>query len=697
MNNDPYRKKETLVLDEFDLSRQQSSIIDAAGEMIATITLDERILFVNHAGRKLLAISQEHNLASEPLYVSDFHTPEVYALLKDHIFPSLIKEREMWQGDIEFKNLNNQTIPVNLSVIPHYDESGKVAWITGIARDLSEQNALEIQQRLAKRVFDNTIEGIFVTDSASKILQVNRAFCEITGYSASEVIGNTPRILQSKHHELSFYEALWQQVNTSGTWQGEIWNRRKDGSVYLQWLSINSLKNKQGDIEYFVAVFHDLSELRAREAQIEFLVNHDPLTELGNRTQFIDRLKYILQSSINVNKKIAVIKIDLGEIQLINDSLGHAFCDRLIQQAAKRLKSIVKGQNLLVRLAADEFGVLVVDIKHAMDISRLVFELKSSLQLPFKIDDENLYMNPSLGIALYPDDANSSDDLLRFARIALQQAKGDGRNTFCFYNPDMSNQARERLLLEQALREAITSNGLSLNFQPKVLLKTGEIFASEVLVRWNHPTLGYISPSVFIPMAERSGLISDLGRWVMNETCRCLAEMKASGLTILPVAINLSVYELESSGFAKHLMDYVNKYHLEPCLFEFEVTETGLISREEMVIESLKKLRNAGFKVALDDFGTGYSSLSYLRKLPLTTLKIDRAFVNDITDDKVAASIVRTVISLTESLSLEVIAEGVETKEQQSILLDMGCSKAQGYFFYKPLSTTDFKKLLKNT
>ena len=701
MKNDSDSKttsiKRTLVNDDFDLLSQQASIIDAANEMVATVSLDERILFINHAGRNLLAISQDHNLDSEPLYVADFHSAEVYALLKDHIFPSIIKEGKGWTGDIEFKNLNSQSIPVSLNVIPHLDESGRVAWLTGIARDLREQNALLIQQRLAKRVFDNIIEGIFVTDAFSRILQINRAFSEITGYLESDVIGNTPKILQSKHHDSSFYEAMWKQVKTSGSWQGEIWNRRKDGSAYLQWLSINSLQNNQGDVEYYVAVFHDLSELRAREAQIDYLVNHDPLTELGNRNQLIDRLKYSIQSKIHRNKKIAVIKIDLGEIQLINDSLGHAFCDKLIQQAASRLKSILGDHHLLVRLAADEFSVLITDIKNVIDITHLIFELKASLQLPFCIDNENLYMNPSLGIALYPDDSKSSDDLLRFARIALQQAKGEGRNTFCFYNSEMSNQARDRLMLEQALREAIVSNGLSLNFQPKVDLETGEVFASEVLVRWNHPTKGFISPAIFIPIAERSGLITDLGEWVIKESCRFLADIHKFGHPIIPMAINLSVYELEGSGFADHLMKYVNDYNLEPNLFEFEVTETGLISREEMVIESLKQLREAGFRVALDDFGTGYSSLSYLRKLPLTTLKIDRSFVSDITDDTVAASIVRTVITLAESLGLEVIAEGVETKEQQSALLNLGCTKAQGYFFYKPLDNLEFRKLLRES
>lgn len=680
--------------EQLQLLKQQGYILDAANEMIATVSLDERLLFLNQAGRKMLGVSLDRDLASEPLYVAEFHSPQVYALLSDHVFPALLKDSIIWKGDIEFRDLKQRPIPVHLTVIPHLDNNGKVAWMTGLAKDLREQNALEIQQRLAKRVFDNTIEGIFVTDALARIMQVNRAFTEVTGYSPEEVLGKTPRMLRSNHHDAAFYEKLWKEVALNGSWQGEIWNRRKDGSVYLQWLSINCLKNSRDETEYYVAVFHDLSELRAREAEIDYLVNHDPLTGLGNRSQFRDRIEQGIRSGLGSHSKMAVIKIDLGEIQLINDSLGHACSDRLIKQAGGRLKELVSRRDSLVRLGADEFGLVVTDVRQMLDISQLMFDLKLQLQAPFILGGETLYMNPSIGISFYPDDADNVEDLLRCARTALQEAKAAGRNTFCFYNQDMSHQARDRLVLEQALREAVLGNGLSLNFQPKVLLETGEIFAAEVLVRWRHPVLGFISPAVFIPIAERSGLIAELGNWVMQETCRQLAIMKCSGLKVLPVAINLSVYELERPGFAQHLMDPVNKFQLDPSLFEFEVTETGLMSREEVVIDSLKQLRDAGFKVALDDFGTGYSSLSYLRKLPLSTLKIDRAFVTDMTKDKVAASIVKTVIALADSLELEVIAEGVETAEQQTMLLSLGCTKAQGFFFYKPLSLNDFKALL---
>ena len=698
MDKSPDKKIKTNHEDfSFDsLSVFCASVFNATNDMIATISIDEKVLFINRAGKKLLGISMDHDLLNSPLHVSDFHSFEVYCFLRSHVFPKVINKGECWKGEVEFKSLSNFIISLSLYVVPHFNHHGKVTWLTGIARDNSDKNALEIQQRLAKRVFDNTVEGIFVTDAFSRILQVNRAFCEITGYSALEVIGNTPRILQSKHHDTKFYESLWKQVNSLGSWQGEIWNRRKDGSVYLQWLSINCLKNNQDEIEYFVAVFHDLSELRARDAQIEYLVNHDPLTKLGNENQLIDKVKYSIQrSSIFYNNRLAVIKIDLGEIQLVNDSFGYAFCDKLIQEAAYRLNEIVSDQYLLVRLVADEFAVLVNGFLHAIDVSRLVFDIKSSLKIPFKIDDEILYMNPSIGIALYPDDANNAEDLMRFSRIALQKAKSDGRNTFCFYDPNMSQQARERLLLEQALREAVQSNSLTLNFQPKVYLDSGKVFAAEVLVRWNHPSKGNISPVIFIPLAERCGLISELDNWVMKETCRYLAEIKASGLPLVPLAINLSVNELESNTFSRRLINHAIQYDLDTSLFEFEVTETGLISREEIVIESLKQLRKAGFRVALDDFGTGYSSLSYLRKLPLSTLKIDRSFVNDLSEDTVSASIVRTVIELAKNLSLDVIAEGVETKGQQAKLLELGCTKAQGYLFYEPLNGDQFKELLK--
>ncbi|QEW07406.1 putative bifunctional diguanylate cyclase/phosphodiesterase [Nitrincola iocasae] len=679
---------------QLQLLKQQGYILDAANEMIITVSLDERLLFLNQSGRHLLGVSLERDLTSEPLYVADLHSPKVYEFLREHVFPALLKDTTCWKGDIEFRDLNHQPIPVYLTVISHLDSDGKVASITGLAKDLREQNALEIQQRLAKRVFDNTIEGIFVTDASARIFQVNPAFTEITGYSPEEVLGKTPRLLRSNHHDAAFYEKLWAEVALNGSWQGEIWNRRKDGSVYLQWLSINCLKNSQDETEYYVAVFHDLSELRAREAEIEYLVNHDPLTGLGNRSQFRDRIEQGIRSGFGSHTKMAVIKIDLGEIQLINDSLGHACSDRLIKQAGDRLKELISRRDSLVRLGADEFGLVVADVRQMLDISQMAFDLKLQLQAPFILGGETLYMNPSIGISFYPDDADNVEDLLRCARTALQEAKAAGRNTFCFYNQDMSHQARDRLVLEQALREAVLGNALSLNFQPKVLLETGEVFAVEVLVRWRHPVLGFISPAVFIPIAERSGLIAELGNWVMQETCRQLEMMKCSGLKVLPVAINLSVYELERPGFAKHLMDPVKKFGLDPGLFEFEVTETGLMSREEAVIDALKQLREAGFNVALDDFGTGYSSLSYLRKLPLSTLKIDRAFVIDMTNDKVAASIVRTVIALAESLELEVIAEGVETLEQQTMLLNLGCKKAQGYLFYKPLSLEDFYQLL---
>lgn len=557
-------------------------------------------------------------------------------------------------------------------------------------------HALEMQQRLAQRVFDNTIEGIFVTGPYGHILEVNRAFTEITGYTADEALGKTPRLLRSNHHDETFYRRMWEQIETSGSWQGEIWNRRKDGGAYLQWLSINALKGPDGTVEYYVAVFHDLSELRARDAEIEYLATHDPLTGLGNRRQLLDWLDYHLSEAKTVIP-FALIKIDLGEIQLINDSLGHAAGDRLIQLAANRLKPLVSAKDCLVRISADEFGLIIPLSDDSTHLAQILFNLKAALQKSFSLSGETLFMSPSLGVALFPEDADSQHELLRCAKAALEEAKSAGRNTFCFYNHSMSNQARDRLALEQALREALAGDGLSLHFQPKVTLATQAICGAEVLVRWSHPVLGPISPAIFIPLAERSGLMVELGAWVVNEACRQVSELLQAGITLPSVAINLSVQELERLGVAEFLADTLERYGLQPSMFEFEVTETSLIHREKVVIDVLQRLREQGFGVALDDFGTGYSSLSYLRKLPLSTLKIDRSFVVDMTEDEVSASIVQTIISLAENLNLHLVAEGVETIEQRDRLMEMGCDTVQGYLYYRPMDLQEFTCLLSSS
>ncbi|SFX44482.1 putative bifunctional diguanylate cyclase/phosphodiesterase [Marinospirillum alkaliphilum] len=675
------------------LSRQEA-ILEASTEMIATVSLDQQLLYLNLAGRRMLGIPATANLEQQVFRIRDFHADEAYRYLNEEVFPRLAAGEARWEGEVEFTSLEGEVFPGHLIVIAHRGQEGELQWITGIMRDLRRRKEFEAQQRLAMRVFDNTIEGIMVTDGHARIQQINAAFTEITGYTAEEMIGKTPRVLRSEHHDQAFYDAMWQSIADTDRWQGEIWNRRKDGGVYLQWLSINCVRNARGFIEHYISIFHDLTEMRAKEAEIQHLAHHDPLTGLGNRHQLGERLRHAVRQARSQKGNLALLVMDLGNIQLINESLGHTWCDRLIRHQSARLREVVSEADTLVRIGADEFALLVEDYESLHDISQLAHQLKLVLQEEVSLGEHRVILSPSIGVAFFPEDADSADQLLTNAQAALAEAKHSGRDTFRFFDQDMSREARDRLKLEQALRSAIKGGGLSLHYQPKVRLETAGVYGAEALLRWTHPELGPLSPAVFIPLAEESGLIVEIGAWVLQEACNALVRWRASGQQLPRIAVNISVQQLEREDFPGWLERLLISHQLERDLLELEITETGLMQNEQRALRSLVRLQQKGFRIALDDFGTGYSSLSYLRKLPLSTLKIDRSFVMDMSADKVSLSIVRTIIQLAHNLDLDLVAEGVEDEIQAQLLLDMGCEQAQGFHYHRPMPEADFVALL---
>lgn len=675
------------------LSRQQA-ILEAASEMVITISLDQRLMYMNLAGRRMLGIPASLNLDLERIYVSNLHSEVVYQQLNEEIFPRLIADSKAWEGELEFCDLKGQTFPCHLTILPHLNIDGEVLWITGIARDLRRRKEFEAQQRLAMRVFESTIEGIMVTDGRAKIQQVNPAFSEITGYQQEEVLGLTPKILQSSHHDKAFYLAMWDSIAKTDRWQGEVWNRRKDGSVYLQWLSINCVRNDLGRIENYISIMHDLSELRAKEAQIQHLAHHDVLTGLGNRHQLNERLNHAVRQAKSQQEELALLLVDLGHIQIINETFGHNWCDKLIRKQSKKLRKLVGDADTLVRVGADEFALLVEDYDLVHDITQLADDIKNTLRKPVVIEGKQVALSPSIGVAFFPVDGLNADTLLSNAQTALSEAKNAGRDNFQFFDHKMSDEARKLLNLEQALRLAIGGEGLSLHFQPKVKLVDQQVYGVEALIRWQHSELGSLSPAVFIPLAEESGLIVEIGAWVIEEACRALVRWRDAGLILPRVAINIAVQQLENGRFPEWLEATLEYYQLSLDNFELEVTETGLIQNEICMLESLKILKEKGFRIALDDFGTGYSSLSYLRKLPLSTLKIDRSFIQDMGSDDASLSIVQTIVQLAHNLKLDLVAEGVEEEAQARQLLAMGCQLAQGFLYYKPLPEDELVKLL---
>ena len=679
----------------FEILSRQQAILEASNELIATISLDQRLMYLNLAGRRMLGIPVALNLDLERIYVRNLHSLDVYQTINEGIIPQLITDKKTWEGELTFCDLKGEEFPSYLTIIPHLNIAGEILWITAIARDLRRRKIFESQQRLAVRVFESTIEGIMVTDGRAKIQQVNAAFTEITGYQPEEVLGRTPSLLRSNHHDKAFYDAMWESIAEFDRWQGEVWNRRKDGSVYLQWLSINCVRNERGVIENYISIIHDLSELRAKEAQIQHLVHHDVLTGLGNRHQLKERLNHAVRQAKSQGEELALLLLDLGHIQIINETFGHNWCDKLISEQSNKLLDLVGDADTLVRVGADEFALLIEDYESIHDITQLADEIKQKLQQPVAIDDKQVTLSPSIGVAFYPEDGEDTDTLLTNAQTALNEAKHAGRDTFRFFDHKMSDEARKLLKLEQALRIAITGEGLSLHFQPKVQLVDQQVYGVEALIRWQHPELGALSPAVFIPLAEESGLIVEIGAWVVQEACRAMVRWRDAGLVLPRVAINVAVQQLEQKEFPVWLNATIKNYGLSVDCFELEITETGLMQNELCALSTLSELQEKGFRIALDDFGTGYSSLSYLRKLPLSTLKIDRSFVVDMGSDDISLSIVQTIVQLAHNLKLDLVAEGVEEETQAMQLLAMGCQQAQGFLYYKPLPELELIKLLK--
>jgi len=676
---------------------RQKAILEAANELIATVSVDQRLLYVNLAGRRMLGIPASLNLDLERIYVRNFHSADTYQLLNDQIFPQVIASRESWEGELELCDLKGEAFPVHMTLVPHTNEEDEVLWITGIFRDLRRRKEFEAQQRLAMRVFESTIEGIMVTDGRARIQQVNAAFTDITGYQPEEVLGLTPKILRSNHHDEAFYKAMWESIAKIDRWQGEVWNRRKDGSVYLQWLSINCIRNDLGEIENYISIIHDLSELRAKEAEIQHLAHHDVLTGLGNRHQLNGRLSHAVRQAKSQQEELALLLVDLGHIQIINETFGHSWCDRLIRQQSEKLRNLVGDADTLVRVGADEFALLVEDYDQVHDITQLAEDIKNTLQKPVVIDDKQVALSPSIGVAFFPTDGLDADTLLSNAQAALSEAKNAGRDAFRFFDHKMTEEARHLLKLEQALRSAIKGEGLSLYFQPKVQLIDQQVYGVEALIRWQHPELGNLSPAVFIPLAEESGLIVEIGAWVVEEVCQAIVRWRDAGLRLPRVAINIAVQQLENKDFPNWLEALLQRYDLSLDNFELEITETGLMQNERCVLETLNVLQEKGFRIALDDFGTGYSSLSYLRKLPLSTLKIDRSFIQDMGRDDISLSIVQTIVQLAHNLRLDLVAEGVEEDSQALQLLAMGCQQVQGFLYYKPLPEQALIDLLRSS
>jgi diguanylate cyclase (GGDEF)-like protein/PAS domain S-box-containing protein len=550
------------------------------------------------------------------------------------------------------------------------------------------------------RVFEQTGEAVFVTDQNNRIISANPAFTQLTGYELAEVLGEDPKMLSAGRLSRQEYSALWQALREHDFWEGEIWDKRKNGSVYPKRMAISVVRDAQGVLQNYVATFSDISASHEAADRLRHLAYHDPLTNLPNRLAYESQLDMALRICERDGRQIAIMLIDLDRFKTVNDTLGHHVGDELLKSVAGRLRESVRASDIVARLGGDEFVVVLPDIENALMAASVAGKVQRNLEGSHQVAGHVLYATPSIGISIYPSDGRDADTLLRNADAAMYHAKNAGRNNYQFYAARMNEAAIERLQMENDLRQAIAEispscSQFSLHFQPQVKAQSGRVVGLEALARWQHPTLGSISPVRFIPLAEETGLIQPLGDWVFWETCRHIADLKSQGLRGVRVAVNLSAQQLRHENLPLVVRGALACHDLVADDIELEITESTAMQNPELTLTVLNELSDMGIVLAIDDFGTGYSSLAYLKHLPIQRLKLDRSFVKDIEFDTSDAAICSATVALGHNLGLEMVAEGVENQAQQDFLAQLGCDVMQGFFYSRPVPIAEMITFLR--
>ncbi|MCF8177661.1 MAG: PAS domain S-box protein [Sulfuritalea sp.] len=572
------------------------------------------------------------------------------------------------------------------------NDDGSVGGLIGVMFDITERKRMEERMQQAATVFDTSLEGITITAPDGSIIAVNRAFTEITGYSESEVIGRNPRILQSDRQDSSFYRAMWDAIQRHGRWQGEIWNKRKDGSLFPESLTISAVTDSAGKIIHYVGVFSDITEIKRANDLLAHQAHHDHLTGLPNRLLLEDRLHGALLRAQREQTQVAVLFVDLDRFKNINDSLGHSVGDGVLRELATRLGTMVRESDTVARLGGDEFLIVMEGIHDPTLVSRIAEKILDDLRLNPVVLEQEFFVGASIGIAFSPQDGNDFTSLIKNADAAMYRAKERGRNTYEFFTGKLTQSSLDRFRMETDLRRAIERDELQIYLQPQYSLRSGKMLGAEALVRWQHPQMGLVMPSRFIPLAEESGLIVALGAWVQHAACAQWAAWVSAGLNPGVLSINVSSIEFRRGQIQGMVRNVLDLTRLAPELLELEITESAIMSQVENSVQVLHDLREMGINLAIDDFGTGYSSLAYLKRLPLDKLKVDQSFVRGLPGDPEDGAIVRAVIALGHSLQLKVIAEGVETDSQRQFLVAAGCDEMQGYLRGKPIPVEDFSR-----
>lgn len=589
---------------------------------------------------------------------------------------------------------NGDTRDVHEEAEMERDPDGAPLRMFGTVQDITQLRRSEEQLAMAAMVFESSIEGITITDADGVIQSVNRAFSHITGYSAQEAVGNKPNILKSERHDAEFYRVMWSTLLAEGRWEGEIWNRRKNGELYPERLSVTAIKNHYGRTTHYVAVFHDMSEVRSYEEQLRFHAYHDPLTTLPNRLLLLDRLKVAIGHAQRFGKQVVVLVVDLDNFKHVNNSLGHTVGDVLLQKAAQRLCGAVPADSTVARLGGDDFAILIEQCEDECDAVQSAEQIIATFTDPFNLRVYETFVSVSIGITFFPTDGNDADTLLKNAELAMYRAKEEGKNKYRLFTTAMNARVVHRLSLENSLRKALDRDEFFIHYQPKIATGSGRIVGVEPLVRWQSSDSRLISPLDFIPLAEETGLIIPIGEHVLRQACGNAARWLAHSRDLV-LSVNLSPCQFRQENLAQMIRNVLQETGLPAHQVELEVTASTVMFNEQASMSQLLELRGVGVRLGLDDFDTGNSSLHLLRKLPINTLKLGNSFIRELPGDPVSVAIATTIFALAETLHLEVVAEGVENLAQMEFLRRNRCRGMQGFLFSPPLAAADFEALLR--